>query len=118
MHHGDTARYIAETSLRTFARCVTSGHPSRLLSGRIQRALRTFLRLRSRMRALPPPPAAGFRREYLRFVDPRIRPGIEAIYEQAFAEEPLHRYQEVLDRTSLLAAAMTSAPVAELQEER
>ncbi len=88
-----------------------------LPSGRLSReARRALARLKATAAAAAdPPPEPGYRREYLDLLGEPLARGLDGIFSEHFAVEPLDSYADMLESTKRLsdwvAAALSGAPL-------
>jgi hypothetical protein len=97
------ARDLAAIPWSRMARTIRNDEPLSLLRYSGWRALIAYAQLRRRAIASNPGPVPGYREGYLHFVDPLLREEVGRIYAEHFAPQPESEYQEMLERSQMLA---------------
>ncbi len=105
--HAQVVRDIQATPIHRVARTLVAGGPARFLTPRAGAAFARYLALRHRMLGYAVGPAPGYRRGFLRLVDPLVRERAASIFAEYFPQEDVEAYAGVLRRGDSLARWIT-----------
>jgi hypothetical protein len=106
---GLVAGLIQDTSVLKFAWTVGWRSPTVLLSARHREALGNYRRLRKLAAGRPRPPKVAVREAFLDWIDPDLRPRVEAIYRQHLDFEERSEHLAIFQRSEELARRAISA---------